>query len=1079
MRKGSLVVLLCALTAAATVQAAPDPAQELVFVGLRPLSSANGTGDITKLAEAQQIRKVAEAALADTIKQPVIGHDDLVRQAGKEYLVRWFKCQGRVGCVAAVLAPTTAAGYRTGMTGEYYSDGTTYHFRMVTFSINEGKISKEVDFDLPAGDVQNPDQWRAKLAPFTTTVSGHIKLTTNVSGATCKLDGKDCAFEADGQTISAPAGDHTLELSKEGYQNEKLIVTVKTGETEEVALELKQATKAVAVGPVGRMKPTLTAIRTDKRPDIDGKLDDAVWQKAWIETNFTQNFPDENTAPTQRTELRVLYDDEALYIGIRCYDTQPDAIIARLTRRDRDIESDKVTVDVSSKHDHASAYHFEVNAAGRQLDGLRSNDTDFSTDWDGLWYSAVTRDNLGWTAELEIPLTQLRYEGDTAAFGFQVRRYVQRRDEVDEWSYIPRTAQGEVSYYGDLEGLTGLNAQRLLQIVPYDSRSITIRSKQGPLDGNTTGGSFGADVKLGLTPALTLDATFNPDFGTVEVDQVVLNLSTTETYYPEKRPFFLEGADLFSTQLQLFYSRRIGRTPPATEINAPVVSPPPAGQIYGAAKVTGLLAHRLSIGLLDAVTAEEDTTIQREPDRPPVNVLADPLTNFGVLRLKQEFGENSYFGVMGTSVVRDEAKNAAAPLPGDPCPRAHGGLYATELPVDGRCTNDAYTADADTVLRTSDGKWGASGQIVGTLLENGPGRIIPDGTTVRPGELGWAAFTDFGKYGGENWLFHFYNDYETSNFEINDAGYNAVSNDETALAQLTLRTTKKWHGLLNTSLSANAIYEAYQDTNAPSTRYVFLRWLATLSNFWTVNLRYGMYLPYYNNRETRDGALLQSPSGYVASVNLGTDARKPVIVSAMALAQRTTRGANTRSNITVNMRPTSSVELDLISDFTYSFGDPRWVDTEPNTAGSRTYYFQDLDSRSFDVLLRGTWTFSPTLSLQTYVQLYLDSGHYGRVTSVVGGGAHPHLDVANFMDATLPGSIDDDFRDSALNINAFFRYEFRPGSLLWLVYTRAQDNEPYTPAEGIGRLRLDRLNGPSTDVFLVKLSYLWEPLRSR
>jgi uncharacterized protein DUF5916/cellulose/xylan binding protein with CBM9 domain len=836
-----------------------------------------------------------------------------------------------------------------------------------------------------------------------------------------------------------------------------------------------------AAKAAGISAPSLLAVRTDHPPDIDGKIDEDVWQKAPPQTSFTQNFPDERQAPTERTELRVLYDDAAVYVAVRCFDAHPEQIVARLTRRDRDIESDKVTVDISSKNDRRTAYHFEINAAGRQLDGTRSNDTDFSTDWDGIWYSAVTRDNQGWTAELAIPLIALRYSGDTTSFGFQVRRYLQRRQEIDEWAYVPRSSQGEVSYYGKLDALTGLHAKRLLQIAPYDSRSVTVRRKQPPLNGTDTGGNFGADVKLGLTSALTLDATINPDFGTVEVDQVVLNLSTVETYFPEKRPFFVEGADLFSTPFQLFYSRRIGKSPedPTLADGVNVVAAPPVGQILGAVKLTGLVTERLSIGVLDAVTASQDTVINRGQGGRDEKLLVDPLANFGVLRLQRRLGESSSIGVLGTSVNRFEQANQETPVSGDACPIPHFGIQAIGAPVAGRCTNDAYTGGADLRLRTADQAFGASGQVIGSLLDKGPDRINPDGTTIKPGELGWGVMAEAGKYGGEHLLFRLSYSYMTPTLEINDAGFNGAANDQLLNWMVTLRSTTPLLGFRDVALTLGGVYETIPLTGAPNGRFGYINWAATLPNFWTLSAHLiPYYLPYYNNREPRDGAQLETGPAYLYSGTLKTDTSKPVIFALSGFLEKTRRGYASTGNVTVNIRPASNVELDVISNGSWSYGDPRWLSTTPATGGSRDYLFRDLDSRSWDVLLRGTWTFSPTLSLQLYAQLFLDAGHYGKTTTINASGPYPRLDNKNFLSVTDPAGTDNDFRDSALNVNAFFRWEFRPGSALWLVYTRNQLNTAYDVMEGQGRLRFDRLDGPSTDVFLVKLSYLWEPLRS-
>jgi hypothetical protein len=400
----------------------------------------------------------------------------------------------------------------------------------------------------------------------------------------------------------------------------------------------------------------LHATRTGVPPTIDGRLDDSAWKTITPDTRFTQNFPDEGKAPSQRTELYVLYDDRALYIGVRAWDTNAPGIVQRLTRRDRDTDADKIAVEISSKNDRITAYHFDLNCSGVLLDGVRSNDTDYSTDWDGLWLGAAQRDDRGWTAELLIPLKTLRYENGRTEFGFQVRRLIQRRQEIDEWAYIPRAARGEVSYYGVLDGLTGLRAARLFQIVPYVAAGIYARYGQTPpeLNGTPLYGALGADLKLGLTPALTLDATFNPDFAQVEADQVILNLSTFELFFPEKRPFFLEGGDIFNTQLQMFYSRRIGHAPAVPYDNEyTALEPQQAGRIYAAAKLSGLIAPRLTIGMLDAVTAQSSTVVTRlsAPGR-AFGLATEPLSNYAVLRLKRDVLSRSYVGFMATAVNR-------------------------------------------------------------------------------------------------------------------------------------------------------------------------------------------------------------------------------------------------------------------------------------------------------------------------------------------------------------------------------------------------------------------------------------------
>jgi hypothetical protein len=1084
-----MVVALAFPSRIARADSHEDSANQVVFVGLLPLKKSDDAPDLVGLKTAQHIREVAERALATTTHSRVFGHQELTQRLGTGYLPKWFDCKDDVTCLVRLLTPLRDIGNRLAIAGAYNVDGATYHVRLISFFIADGTVGKEIKFDLGKDEIEAESKWSTQLELLLPSRLGRVRVGMNVADATCTLDGNPCTFESDGRTLSAPPGEHTIELSKEGYLPEKVIVHVETGTTQEIAVALKPTAKQVATVRGPRHAPSLDAVRTDKIVEIDGKLDEPAWQKAWVESNFVQNYPNEGKDPSEQTELRVLYDDEALYIGIRCYDREPRKIVSRLTRRDRDIDADKVVVSISSKNDKASAFTFQVNAANVQVDGTRFNDTDASTDWDGIWYSETSRDDKGWIAELAIPLAALRYSGDATSFGFQVRRYVERRQEIDEWSYVPRDAQGEVSYYGTLEGLTGVHAPRLVQIVPYDSRSITSRTQQGPLDGYQTGGRFGADIKIGITPALALDATVNPDFGTVEVDQVVLNLSTFETFFPEKRPFFLEGADLFTTPFQLFYSRRIGKTPADTAVAGTQVAPTPEGQILSAVKLTGLLASRLSIAALDAVTEREDEIVQRAPDQPRESVLVEPLTNFAVLRLRQEFSQNSWIGVMGTAVNRFEPANAAAPQPGDGCPMPYFGVLPILAPVKGRCTNDAYTGGIDTVLRTSDGTWGASGQVVGSLLEDGPGRLLPDGTLIRPGDPGWGLTARAGKYGGEHWLFDGDVDYVTPKLDVNDVGFGAdalpvgPSRNQLHLdANLVLRTTKPAFGFQYTQLKLTYRYRAFADTGKPASagKSPALIWTGVLPSFWSLFAFLGPILPNYSERETRDGALSQSPLQWGWTFEITSDPRKAVTVDLIVMGQTTARGVSNLGTLTLGIRPASFIELDLISDATWSYGDPRWVDTEPNPDGSRTYFFQDLDSREWDALLRGTVTISPALSLQMYAQLFGASGHYGKATQAIGSGGHPVLDFDQFTPASVPPGVNADFIETELNVNAFLRWQYRAGSALWVAYTRNQLNTPYDPMlDGAGRLRFDKVGGPSTDVFLVKLSYLWEPFSRR
>jgi hypothetical protein len=809
------------------------------------------------------------------------------------------------------------------------------------------------------------------------------------------------------------------------------------------------------------------ATRTSHAPKIDGRLDDDAWREARVDDGFAQNFPDEGRPASQHTELRVLYDDDALYLAIRCWDDHPKEIVERLTRRDRDTAADKITVDISSKNDRLTAYHFDLNVSGVQADGVRFNDTDFSSDWDGLWTGEVSRDERGWSAELAIPLRTLRYDGHTSSFGFQVRRYLQRHQEVDEWALVPRTARGEVSYYGALTTLEGLRSKRLIQITPYVAGKLTIRSAQENLDGVSPSGQLGADLKVGLTSALTLDATVNPDFGQVEADQHVLNLTTFETFYPEKRPFFLEGAEIFSTPIQLFYSRRIGRAAPEPTLGAGEIlnQPLPDGRIWFAAKLSGLIARRLTVAVLDALTARSDAEVAFGARRQ--SRLVDPITNFAVLRIKQEFLASSSIGFTATAVSRFEPAGAAAPDPGTLCPDG-------EAPGNGRCTHDAYGGGIDLNLKTADGKWGGFAHLLGSLRVDGPTRTLPDGTRLAPNTLGWGIATEAGKYGGKHWLFHVEYWALGPTLDLNDAGYVRQANLHHLHPYLILRSRAPLGPLLEAQISAQLVIEQSWD-GAPLKRQLGLDADLRFKNFWTLYAALYYGFSHVDNREARDGAWTERPDYFYAEAVGKTDPRKRVVLEAYTGVGRNLHGFNLDANATLALRPIPAIELDVIPHVTLATGEPRWFDTV-EADPTRTWFFGELDSKSFDVTLRGTYTFTPRLTLQAYAQLFVAGGHYGALSSVSAPVApHPLLAIAAFRGIAAPPGDSPDFREGAINVNVVLRWEFRPGSTLIGVYTHGSQQTPFEPTiEGHGRLRLGRFNGgPATDVLLVKISALW------
>jgi hypothetical protein len=309
--------------------------------------------------------------------------------------------------------------------------------------------------------------------------------------------------------------------------------------------------------------PHLRATPTQRAPVVDGRLDDEVWKQAEATDAYTQKFPNEGEPPSDPTVVRILYDHDSLYIGVECRQMH-SPLVQRLTRRGRKVESDWVSVGVRTRGDGKSAFEFIVNASGVLVDGLRFNDTDYAGDWDENWEAFTAVTPTGWSAEIRIPLHILRFPSRAEqSWDLQFRRYISERQETDEWAFIPRDAGGEVSHYGKLDNLIGLEASSPLELRPFVLGRYRRRdaATDSLASGTDLSASIGLDLKWHPTYDLTLDATFHPDFAQVEADQLVLNLTKFETYYPEKRPFFLEAMDVFTTPIQLVYTRRIGRVP--------------------------------------------------------------------------------------------------------------------------------------------------------------------------------------------------------------------------------------------------------------------------------------------------------------------------------------------------------------------------------------------------------------------------------------------------------------------------------------------------------------------------------------
>lgn len=834
----------------------------------------------------------------------------------------------------------------------------------------------------------------------------------------------------------------------------------------------------VAVPEIAR--PRLLAVRTGERLQLDGRLTDIAWEKAAPTRSFTQKFPDEARAPSEPTELRVLYDDRALYIAFDCVQAGVP-VRGRLARRDRQVEADWVQVAIN---DGASTYEFSVNGAGVLGDGVRFNDTDYSADWDGVWDARVAQHDRGWSVEMRIPLRIFRRPRGVQEWGFQARRYISLRQETDEWAFIPRSMAGEVSHYGRLSGIGEVRRSNPLELLPYVSAGVDWTDL---VPGGQTFGDLGYRATAGLDLSwrigqdLTLDASFNPDFSQVEADQLLLNLSTFETFAPEKRLFFIKGMSMFQVPRMelfpgpqtLFYTRRIGAVPdaPATGelgTGAPQVAAPSPSTIYAAGKLTGHLARKVSAGFVSALTGRNDVAVSME-GVPPRELLADPLTLANVARIKVEVGSGTNLGLLATALHRFEPEDAYPELTLSDGTTARQCPGRAVRPAGARCFHDSYAAGLDGSWRSGSGTYVAAGQGLVTAIENGPDRTMLDGTAIRAGDVSPSGRLYLAKEGGQ-WLGSLEVEATGRRVDHNDLGFLSRQNHLRVLPCVAYRTLDPFWKIAETETHAFVAARNNLD-GLPLLRGYYVGGKVRFKNFWTVAADLYRYQTRFEDRDVGDGTALQRPTANGLDVTLSTDPRRQLAAAFSTETVVYPEGTSFVLDGEITYQPLPRLELQLLPRLVLSSGEQRYV------AGTREggeYLFGALQARSVGGTLRASYTFTNRLTLQLYGQLLLIAEHYSdfRSYAVDPSAPRPAIRIADLMAAPAPVS-NPDRAETSLNVNAMLRWEFRPGSTLFLVYSRFQSPDLALEGEPArfdpGALR----RGPASDALRLKLSYYW------
>lgn len=866
---------------------------------------------------------------------------------------------------------------------------------------------------------------------------------------------------------------------------------------------------AARAGTAGAAR-VMRASRAAGAISIDGKLDEPAWATAVPSADFTQSYPKVGAKPTDPTEVRVLYDDDALYVGVRMFDAHPDSIAAQLARRDASgIYSDWLHVIIDSYHDRRTAFRFSVNPRGVQKDVMSFDDRNEDLNWDAVWQVATRIDSLGWTAEYRIPFSQLRFggaqKGVERVWGLHVMRDVARRNERDSWAPWKTTDPGFISLEGDLAGIVDIPTPQRLEILPYLSTKLTREpgDKNNPFFKSTdTQLSAGADLKYGLPGGLTLTATVNPDFGQVEVDPAVVNLSAYETFFPEKRPFFVEGANIFNIgnvnggpgygNQQIFYSRRIGRQPQRF-VNGQFVDAPDATTIVGAGKVTGKVGA-WTVGLLNAVTAEEKASVI-DASNVETTTPVEPLTNYFAGRIRRDYrGGNTIVGIGGTAVNRDLSDDVFKNL----------------------LRSSADVGSLDFEHRWADRQWSLTGAFSKSLIQ-GSRTVIrnaqqssaryyqrPDADylsvdTTANSLDGYSAKLGLNKAG--TWQMAATAKAINPGYEVNDLGFmgrvdytnlglsgSYNNNDAGKLLrayQLYFGTNHAWN------YGGNKIWTSY-----------FNQITLNFTNLWSLYTGSEYDPSAIDDRLTRGGPLGRQPTQWGQWLEIDTDQRKRFSYTFNTYYYGDeAHGYSKDLSVGVTMRPSSSVLVTVSPEVNRLHNTIQFVggsgDALATSTFGRRYVFADIFQTTVSATTRVDWTLSPLLSFQLYAQPFASTGRYKGFKELARPGTQDYLvygrdntsTIAPVSDPvtgnTLSYTIDPDgagaapqfsidnpdFRTHSLRGNAVVRWEYRPGSALYFVWQQSRSD--FLPFEGDFQPRRETtaIFGRPSNVFLVKATY--------
>jgi hypothetical protein len=849
-------------------------------------------------------------------------------------------------------------------------------------------------------------------------------------------------------------------------------------------------------------KKQYTATRVTTPPVINGILDDASWESgAWVD-DFTQNQPFNGRKPSQRTEFKIIFDDNNLYVAIKAYDSAPDSIVNRLTRRD-EADGDLVGVIIDSFHDLRTGFLFGVSSAGVKYDHMFTGDgQNVDPTWDPNWWVSTSLNNEGWVAEMKIPFSQVRFEKNSGdVWGLEVGRILYRKNETSYWQHIPKDASGLIHLFGEMKGLEQIKPRKIFDITPYGvARTETFQSvPANPFlsNGKSSGLNGGIDAKIGITNNLTTDLSINPDFGQVEADPSEVNLSAYETFFTEKRPFFIEGNNITNFGIgisggetgndNLFYSRRIGRRPmgyPSLKegwyADVPVQS-----AILGAAKLTGKTKNGLSLGFVEVLTAEEKAEIDTIGGRKTETV--EPLTNYFVGRVQKDINDgNTLIGGIITSTNRVLDSNLAS--------------YMHRSANSGGADFTQYFNHKNWMLNLS----AAFSLVQGSAkaieyTQKSPAHYFqrPDNNysaldTSRTSLSGSGGRIQLQKLNG-HWNFMGAASWKTPGFETNDLGYMRESDQVLSILWAQYNQWEpKW---IYKKFNINSdIYSIWNFGAKNLSKGYEWNAITELKNFWNFNAGGAIRSNAFNQTILRGGPMMITPGNISGYFGFSTDSRKKLVfkgsVSSTSGFEKSSGDISFSSG--VSYKPTNYLVVSLNPGISKSFSEFQYV-TALNAKNGEKYIFAGISRTTINTSFRVNINLSPNLTLQYWGQPFIATGKYYNHKLIVAPLAKKYKDrFITFspeqisltgnqynVDEDTNGSVDYKFDRSDFNVQEFLsnmvvRWEYNPGSSIYFIWSQMRSSSNNSGNLDFSNDLSDlfnRGNNKPHNVFLIKFSY--------